>query len=314
MDTQGIEIVISGKDQFSPVFLKLESALAGVSQNAATARGETESFGQSFSRQVGQISEIQLASREELTAGLLDMEQRFGESMVALDSATAQRRAEARRQAQAQESAEAETFQASRLAQMEAFSLAQEAQQRVSLNQRLEVFRDFYGGLAALAATQGKSMAQAAKALAIAEAMISTYLAANRTLASNLPFPLNVVAMAGVVARGLANVAHIQQVNIAHGGLEQVPEDSTFLLKRGERVLSPTQNRDLTRFLSEDKSSSGLVIQNLAIHMFENATHADALLAMAPEDMARLTRDKILPALDRLARQGIKPAYSSDLP
>ena len=37
---------------------------------------------------------------------------------------------------------------------------------------------------------------------------------------------------------------------IAHGGLENVPADSTFLLKKGERVLSPSQNKDLERFMS----------------------------------------------------------------
>lgn len=37
---------------------------------------------------------------------------------------------------------------------------------------------------------------------------------------------------------------------IAHGGLDFVPSESTFLLQRGERVIQPSANRDLTAFLS----------------------------------------------------------------
>jgi hypothetical protein len=37
---------------------------------------------------------------------------------------------------------------------------------------------------------------------------------------------------------------------IAHGGLDYVPQEATYLLNRGERVVQPEQNRDLTEFLS----------------------------------------------------------------
>ncbi|MBY6104908.1 hypothetical protein KUW19_00230 [Ferrimonas balearica] len=36
----------------------------------------------------------------------------------------------------------------------------------------------------------------------------------------------------------------------AHGGLGYVPNESTYLLQRGERVLSPRQNQDLTQFIN----------------------------------------------------------------
>jgi hypothetical protein len=53
---------------------------------------------------------------------------------------------------------------------------------------------------------------------------------------------------------------------IAHGGLENVPSESTFLLQRGERVLSPRQNKDLTEYLdgrgdSEDILGGGTPVQ-----------------------------------------------------
>jgi hypothetical protein len=101
-----------------------------------------------------------------------------------------------------------------------------------------------------------------------------------------------------------------EQTAIAHGGLEQVPEDATFLLRRGERVLSPRQNRDLTSFLDERGGAPGagaLVIEELTIHVLENATNSDAMLAMSPTEMQQVVAEKIVPALNELARLGIKP-------
>lgn len=54
------------------------------------------------------------------------------------------------------------------------------------------------------------------KAIAIAEAIVSTYLAAQKALASAPP-PLNYVLAAGVVAAGLANVARIRAANPGSG-------------------------------------------------------------------------------------------------
>ena len=44
---------------------------------------------------------------------------------------------------------------------------------------------------------------------------------------------------------------------IAHGGLDYVPKETTFLLDEGERVLSPRQNKDLTRYLNERQANTG---------------------------------------------------------
>lgn len=55
------------------------------------------------------------------------------------------------------------------------------------------------------------------KALAIAQAIVDTWGAVNRTL-NSLPFPANVVAAAGVAAMGLANVARIRSASAGGGG------------------------------------------------------------------------------------------------
>lgn len=66
-------------------------------------------------------------------------------------------------------------------------------------------------------ASMNKQYAGVAKGLAIAEALINTYLAATKALASGVP-PFNYIAAAAVTAAGLANVAKIQATEFAQGG------------------------------------------------------------------------------------------------
>jgi len=65
------------------------------------------------------------------------------------------------------------------------------------------------GNFADVAKSMGKKQFGIWKALSTAEAIISTFSAANKALASTVP-PLNYVLMASVVAKGMANVAQIQ--------------------------------------------------------------------------------------------------------
>jgi phage tail protein X len=63
------------------------------------------------------------------------------------------------------------------------------------------------------------------KAFASAQAVIDTYLAANNALAQ-LPVPLNFVGAAVSIATGLANVAKINGVALAQGGLAYGPTNA----------------------------------------------------------------------------------------
>ncbi len=121
------------------------------------------------------------------------------------------------------------------------------------------------------------------------------------------PFPINL----GAPAFGAAMASTAAGFAAAHGGLTNVPSESTYLLQKGERVLSPNQNKDFTDFISNDigsgSSGSGVSVENLTIHILENATNADAILEMDRSDMEELVADKIIPALNSLDAQGIKP-------
>lgn len=165
----------------------------------------------------------------------------------------------------------------------------------------------------ATAATQSKKAFKLQKAAGIAQAIVNTYKGVSYSL-SEYPMPMAAVMAAIHLAVGLANVNKIKSQKFggqAHAGLTNVPNEGTFLLQRGERVLAPEQNRDLTAFLNEKEAMTGgvndspVTIENLTIHVLENATNGDALLRMSSSDIEEVVAMKFIPALDSLARRGI---------
>jgi hypothetical protein len=327
-----IEIIISARDQFSPAFRELDevfaqaersgggmrgalkdldAALALVSQGAESAGGATSEFAERAEASLSALGEWRTELErqnallsEELAAGhgerLLSIEQDTQQALTEAAGAGMQQRLEMDEQSR---QAIEDGFQA--------FRDRLRRQEHADLSSRLEDYRTFYERLAELAASQGRAMAGLSKSLAIALALIDAYRAANAALAS-VPFPLNFAAAALVLAEGLANVQRIRQVNAAHGGLERVTEDGTFMLRRGERVLAPRQNEDLTAFLQrqQEPERAGTVIENLEIHILENATAGGALLTMGTADWRRVVAEKVIPALNELAALGIRPAFA----
>jgi len=83
---------------------------------------------------------------------------------------------------------------------------------------RLEATSSAIGALAQLAETS-RATFELGKALSLAQAIIDAYGAGNKVLNSKLPFPTNVIAMAGVIATGLTNVAKIRSQKFEAGGL-----------------------------------------------------------------------------------------------
>lgn len=97
-----------------------------------------------------------------------------------------------------------------------------------------------------------KAMFAANKAFAIAQSLISIQQGIAQAAAN--PFPYNLAAMATVAASTASIVANIQSVaGVFHGGKDYVPKEATYLLDKGERVVSPRQNQDLTSFLASQR-------------------------------------------------------------
>lgn len=65
---------------------------------------------------------------------------------------------------------------------------------------------------------------------------------------------------------------------IAHGGLDFVPSESTYLLQRGERVIQPSANRDLTAFLS------GAGGREMSVNVFLDGTSIARWIGKASKD------------------------------
>lgn len=123
---------------------------------------------------------------------------------------------------------------------------------------------EMFGNLAIAAKAFGKKGLAVWKAFATAQAIIDTYKAANAAYAALAGIPivgpaLGIAAAAAAIAAGLANVSAIQSTNAnqAHGGLDYVPADSTFLLQQGERVVQRDQNERLTNFLDGGGGGGG---------------------------------------------------------
>ena len=165
----------------------------------------------------------------------------------------------------------------------------------------------FYTNMETIGRAFGKKAYALAQAIAVPEAIINAYRAASNALADVRPYPLNIVAAAAALAQGFVQVANIRAVasGIAHGGLTTVPKEQTYLLDRGERVLSPRQNEDLTEFL-EGQAGGGVTIENVTLHILENATDLDVLRGMDKADWQDIVYEKVVPALNELRRMGVK--------
>lgn len=110
---------------------------------------------------------------------------------------------------------------------------------------------------------QARAAFIAFKVFKIAEATITAQDSILNAYNAGLKFPLiggPITATIFAAIAGAAQAARIAAIVAtplpsAHGGLTEVPREQTFLLDKGERVLSPNQNRDLTQAL--DNGSIG---------------------------------------------------------
>ncbi len=113
--------------------------------------------------------------------------------------------------------------------------------------------------------------AQAAAGYAIAvtgQATSQTAMAALNAFTSTAAIPIigpalapgaaaAAAAFASPLAATAVTAATAGIAGMAHSGLDYIPQEGTWLLDKGERVLSPRQNEDLTRFLAAVDSGSG---------------------------------------------------------
>ena len=143
-----------------------------------------------------------------------------------------------------------------------------------------------------------KAMFLTSKAAAIAQAIISTEVAADKAM--ELGPILGIEAASMVRGLGYASVGMIAAQTItgmAHSGIDHIPEDGTWLLKKGERVIDDRTNADLKDFLGTSKQSSGGLTLNMPLTAGGGVTHEE--LAVFGEkiksDIFKIYTDAIRP-------------------
>jgi tape measure domain-containing protein len=135
----------------------------------------------------------------------------------------------------------------------------EERYQRAKLDLQMSYGQQITGSVADMFKTMGgeqskayKIMFAAEQAFAIARSIMAIQTGIAEAAAN--PFPYNLAAMASVAASTASIVSNIQSVSgIFHGGKDYVPKEATYLLDKGERVVSPRQNQDLTNFLASQR-------------------------------------------------------------
>ena len=146
-----------------------------------------------------------------------------------------------------------------------------------------------------------KIMFLTSKAAAIAQATISTYVAADKAL--ELGYPMGEIAASTVMGLGMANVGMIAAQTItgmAHSGIDRIPREGTWLLEEGERVVDARTNADLKDFLGTSKRSSG---GSITVNVPVNVGRGD-ISEEDGKEIGLMIKQSVLSILDDQMRPG----------
>jgi hypothetical protein len=116
----------------------------------------------------------------------------------------------------------------------------------------------------------------AQKAAAIPSMIVSTEEASTSALAL-APGPAGMAMSAIIKGLGYASIGMVAGqtiAGIAHGGLGYVPEEATYLLQKGEGVLSPKQNVALSN--AAERINNGSASQ-IIVNMYEDSSKAGSV-------------------------------------
>lgn len=133
----------------------------------------------------------------------------------------------------------------------------EQARQMAQLAAAESVFGDLAGLARTFAGEQSgiyKAMFAVQKAASIAQSMVA--IQTGIALAAANPWPTNLAAMASVAAATASIVGNIGAIGMAHDGLDRVPQTGTWLLEKGERVVTSNTSDKLDRTLDSVRRSN----------------------------------------------------------
>ena len=158
---------------------------------------------------------------------------------------------------------------------------------------KLETVSNTIGALSELAKSSQATF-ELGKALALAQAIIDTYGAGNKVLNSDLEFPFNVIAMTGVIATGLKNVAQIRSQKFEQGGLvggRRHSQGGTMIeAEQGEFVMSrnAVDSIGINNLEQMNQGSSGGITLNISAPLVDETVI-----------------DTIIPAIEKAQRMNL---------
>lgn len=132
------------------------------------------------------------------------------------------------------------------------------------------------------------------KAAAIAQSVIA--IQQGIAMAAANPFPYNLAAMASVAASTAGIVSNIAAVGMAHDGIDAVPETGTWLLQKGERVVTANTSAKLDATLNrvaQQSTAGNQIAQEFNFNVNGDPSAAQiAMMKKAAADGARMGYQK----------------------
>ena len=143
-------------------------------------------------------------------------------------------------------------------------------------------------GTANTAATVGE-------AAAAGPAIAASYAPA-AAMTSIASFGSSAAMALAAIASVVALTETVSMTGMAHDGIANVPREGTWLLDKGERVLSAKQNKDLTDFMDGGSSAGGVSVTNV----FQ--------ISAGVEGTVQSEIKKLVPELERLSVASVQKA------
>jgi len=136
---------------------------------------------------------------------------------------------------------------------------------KASVSAMIDKYKTWDDVLAA-GAQKSKKLAAVRRALMIREAIMMQGKAIMDAWGS-YPFPANLPGVALVTAQTALVLRDIMAQGQAHDGMDSLPSTGTYMLQRGERVVSTRVNRDLTQYLADANNARSMVQPNLTLQV-----------------------------------------------
>lgn len=171
------------------------------------------------------------------------------------------------------------------------FALKQQQLDEAQKFARIDMYQSLFSGLAGMTSAffgeqsaAHRVMFGIEKGFAIAQSVMAIQQSIAKAM--SLGFPANIPVIAQAVGQGsqiISNIKSVSMGGIAHGGLDYVPKESTYLLDKGERVLSPNQNQDLNNFM-KGGGSGEVIINNYSSAKIEQRQDANGVTILDVRD------------------------------